>query len=185
LSSRFAKILRCFRLAKARKNFNGKEEKGCKKEEIILLFTPSFRSKGGGFFYQKTLSCAKIILLMGTLITHGNISLTPALEVFARKEAAKIERFTKRFGSGVIIRMELGRLTDHHKKGPVFRAEINCNIPGIRIGTFRAEAINEDLRLALLETSHQIIEQLKKFRGRLSAKYKKGAREFKRRIREG
>jgi ribosomal subunit interface protein len=148
-------------------------------------FYPLLSIERRGFFYQKALSRAKINLLMSTLIIHGNISLTPALEVFARKKAAKIERFTKRFGSGVIIRMELGRLTDHHKKGPVFRAEINCNIPGIRIGTFRAEAINEDLRLALLETSRQIIEQLKKFRGRLSAKYKKGAREFKRRIREG
>jgi ribosomal subunit interface protein len=121
---------------------------------------------------------------MAVIITRGTIRLTPALDALVKRQAAKIELFTKRFGSGVIIRIELSRSTRHHKKGSIFRSEINCNVPGVRIGTFRAEAVNEDLRAAFTETSGEMIRQLEKFRGRISARYKKGARELKRRMRE-
>jgi ribosomal subunit interface protein len=121
---------------------------------------------------------------MAVIITHGTIRLTSSLDALVKRQAAKIERFTKRFGSGVIIRIELSRSTRHHKKGRVFRAEINCNVPGVRIGTFRAEVAHEDLRAAFTETSREIIRQLEKFRGRLGTQYKKGARELKRRMRE-
>lgn len=111
---------------------------------------------------------------MPTIIIHGNIRLTPALEVFVGNQAEKLNRLTKRFKTGAIIRIELDHMTRHHKKGPVFRAEINYNLPGTRkSGTFRAEAINENLRTALIEATSQIAAQLQKYRDRLNTRRKK------------
>lgn len=122
---------------------------------------------------------------MALVITHGTIRLTPALWALAEQKAKKLMRFTKVLGNGAIIRMEFGRTSAHHRKGKIFRAEINCDIPGIRVGALRAEAEHWDLRTAMEQATDELARQLGKFRGRLSAKYKKGARELKRRIREG
>lgn len=121
---------------------------------------------------------------MAVIIVHGTVRLTPALDALVKRQAEKLVRFTKRLGDGVVIRIELSRLTRHHRKGPVFWSEINCDVPGARQGGFRSEATHEDLRTAFLEASQEMIRQFHKFRGRLSAKYKKGARELKRRTRE-
>lgn len=122
---------------------------------------------------------------MARIITHGNIRLTPALRTFVEQKAEKLMRLTKTLGNDVLIRIELGRTTEHHRKGKIFRAEINCDIPGIRVGVLRAEVEHWDLRTAFEQAVEELVRQIEKFRGRLSAKYKKGAREFKRRIREG
>jgi ribosomal subunit interface protein len=122
---------------------------------------------------------------MALLITHGAIRLTPALRTLAERKAEKLMRVTKMFGNGAVIRMEFGRVTAHHRKGKIFRAEINCDIPGIKVGALRAEATHWDLRTAVDRATDEMARQLEKFRGRLAAQYKKGAREFKRRIREG
>lgn len=121
---------------------------------------------------------------MAVIIVHGTIRLTPALDSFVRKQVDKIERFTRGFGNNVVLRIELSKPSAHHRKGLVFRAEINCNIPGRRMGGLRAEAISEDLHNAFSEASHEIIAQIQKIRGRSSAQYKKGARELKRKAHE-
>lgn len=137
--------------------------------------------KGGGEFL-----CAGMVQsdIMANIIIHGNIALTPSLRIFAEAKAKKLERFTNRFGRGVIIRLELSRVTTHHRKGRIFRAEINCDIPGIKAVLVRAECEHSDVRVALDQATEELTRQLEKFRGKLSAKYKKGARELKRMIRE-
>jgi ribosomal subunit interface protein len=118
---------------------------------------------------------------MANQIIHGNIQLTPTLKTFAEQKLAKIKRLTERFNSGLTIRLELSRKTAHHRKGRVFYAEINCDIPGI--GVLRSQATEEDIRIALNLAVEEMIRQIKDLKGRLSEKYKKGAREFKKQIR--
>ncbi len=122
---------------------------------------------------------------MARIIIHGNIKPTEAFYSFLERKIRKIESFTKGFGEGVIIRLEISRATSHHKKGRVFRAEINCDIPGMKTKMIRTESINWKLQLAVEEATKDMIRQLKEFKRLLSAKYKKGAREFKQRIRTG
>jgi putative sigma-54 modulation protein len=57
--------------------------------------------------------------------------------------------------------LDLGKTTNHHQKGDIFRAEINLQIPG---ATLRADAMSSDLYAAIDEMSDRIRTQVHKWK---------------------
>lgn len=58
------------------------------------------------------------------------IPLTPAIESYVHKKIGALEKFLKQFKpASVEARVEVGKTTEHHHKGDVFRAEVNLHIP--------------------------------------------------------
>jgi ribosomal subunit interface protein len=57
-------------------------------------------------------------------IRTTNFELTPAIEEYVNKKVSSLERFLNQSG-GALCEVELGKTTNHHKSGEIFKAEIN------------------------------------------------------------
>ncbi len=87
-----------------------------------------------------------------------------SLEKFLKILQDKEKYFDKFFGKGkprVEAWVEVEKTTLHHKKGPVFRAECQLRLPGQSI---RAEAVSEDLRLAINEVKDKLQREFKQYK---------------------
>lgn len=93
---------------------------------------------------------------------------------------SKLIRMTGRFlvldGESVVLEIEVGKTTKHHKTGPYFRAEANLSI-GKKL--LRAEAIGENLNEAIDLLEEELEREIKKFKERKRALMLKGARRLK------
>lgn len=73
--------------------------------------------------------------------------------------------------------VEIERTTKHHRKGKIFRAECQIKLPGKII---RAESTKRDIRLAVDEIKDELQRELKKYKNKRDAIYKRAARKAKR-----
>ena len=95
-------------------------------------------------------------------IEATNIELTPPLREYVEKKIGRLSKFLTRFDSdSVHVRVEVARLTRHHRHGDVYHAEANLHFPG---GMLRAEHQSEDIRVS--------IDKVKKILQRRIRKYK-------------
>jgi ribosomal subunit interface protein len=67
--------------------------------------------------------------------------LTPAIEEYINKKLSTLDKFLG--GDNVLCEVEIGKSTDHHKSGDIFRAEVNITRTGS--GQFYAVAEESDL----------------------------------------
>jgi putative sigma-54 modulation protein len=74
-----------------------------------------------------------------------NISLTPAISDYVEKKISLLEKFFKN-PSEVLINVEVGKTTKHHKSGNVFLAEIHIVADGEE---YYATTETEDLYAAI------------------------------------
>lgn len=116
------------------------------------------------------------ISIKGTLIP-----LTPAIESYVHKKIGALEKYLKQFKpASVEARVEVGKISEHHHKGNIFRAEINLQIPRELL---RAEYEAQDLYAAIDlvhdELKRQIVTRKDKIvkRRRRAGSDRKGAVE--------
>ena len=93
-------------------------------------------------------------------ILTKNIELDEPLRVFVNEKIGGLEKYLKDIGD-VSARVEIGKSTQHHNKGPFFYAETNLNISGHMI---RSEKSHEDLRAAIVDVKEQLKVQISKFK---------------------
>lgn len=104
-------------------------------------------------------------------IKTTNIKLTPAIEEYINQKIGSLEKFINADYYKVFV--EVGKITQHHRSGEVFRAEVNLELPGKLI---RSEAEEWDLRVAIDKVKDQLQQELREYKGRKDTQYKKGAR---------
>lgn len=113
---------------------------------------------------------------MKIVIKATGIKLNRALKTYIQEKIGGLEKFVEIFqekkyyngffGKGkprVEAWVEIGRTTRHHYKGPVFRAEVQMRLPG---KSLRAEAVREDLKLAIVEVKDELQRELKEYKER-------------------
>lgn len=66
----------------------------------------------------------------------------------------------------VIARVEIARTTKHHKRGDVFRAEINLDLPN---NLLRAVEEDWDIRVAINKTKNKLRREIKKSTEKLAS----------------
>jgi len=112
---------------------------------------------------------------MKIIIRTKKIELNQELEDYINEKINSLEKFLKIlqdkekyfnqfFGKGkprVEAWVEVEKITLHHKKGPVFRAECQLRFPGQSI---RAEATSENLRLAINEVKDKLQREFKQYK---------------------
>lgn len=81
-----------------------------------------------------------------------------------------------RLYASLILDVEIGRLTAHHKKGRIWRAEANLTVPG---SFFRSEAEADDVRTAIDLVKDEIVGEIKKFKNKKIDRMRRNARKFK------
>lgn len=119
-------------------------------------------------------------------IKGTNLELTPSIYTYIEKKVGELDRFVHNIGSGdssmphetIEAWIEVGRTTQHHYKGDIFRAELQIRLPGTE--GVRAVAEESDLHQAIDKVKEEMQGQLKKYKGKQIAKTKRGARIFKR-----
>ncbi len=83
---------------------------------------------------------------MNIKIRATNFELTPAIEEYVTKKISMLEKFLE-VKDATLCEVEIGRTTNHHRSGDVFRAEINLTQPGH--GQVYAVDEEEDLYAAI------------------------------------
>lgn len=92
-------------------------------------------------------------------IVTKNITLDNPLRTFVEEKVGGLEDFLR--GSVIEAYVEIGKPSEHHRKGPVFYAEVNFKIGGV---VLRAQAKHEDLRSAIVRAKEELYSQIKKFK---------------------
>ena len=100
---------------------------------------------------------------MRTMIHAKNIELTPALNDWIETKLQTLAKLFKPKDQLAEVRVEVGRQSLHHQKGPVYYAEIN-----LKIGSQLLRGVSEhvDLRTAIDFVRDEIERQVKKFKSK-------------------
>lgn len=98
-----------------------------------------------------------------------NITITPAIAEYIDKKVTMLEKFLK-VPEEVLVNVEVGKTTKHHKSGDVFRAEIQVVADGEQ---YYAVVETDDLYAAIDEVKDEIAYEL-------TSKKKKAIRLFRR-----
>lgn len=82
----------------------------------------------------------------------------------------------------VFIQAELGKTTQHHRSGDIYRAEINLQVGG---HTFRAVAEKDDLYAAIDEVKDELGREVKANKKKRISIIRRGAQKLKNILRFG
>lgn len=108
-------------------------------------------------------------------IKATHIERSPRILDRIEKVCAKLEKFApKADPDELVVKIEVGRITRHHRKGSVYRAEINVTLGKMYV---RARAAGGDVVSALDEAQGEIERRLLKEKKRtVSIKHREGVR---------
>jgi ribosomal subunit interface protein len=109
-----------------------------------------------------------------TNIKATNMELTGAISDYVNKRLAAIDKFVKE--GEMVSYVEVGKTTNHHKQGDVFKAEFNIEIMGNKFYTVSEK---EDLYIAIDDAKEEIIRQITKNKDRKQTLFKRGATSVK------
>lgn len=114
---------------------------------------------------------------MRTNIKATGIELTPAIRDYIEsKLSGHLERFLDPKDESAIADIEIGKTTQHHQKGDVFRAEVNLHMARAHL---RAEAKSGDVYSAIDFVENEIVREITAYRDRRLTLVRRGARAFK------
>lgn len=116
-----------------------------------------------------------------TKIQGTNMELTDAIRGRVEKRVAVLAKLVKRVQPATVD-VEVGKPSDHHKKGDVYYAEMNANINGEHM---RAESTSDDLYRAIDEVQKELRRQILNWRKKNKRKVKEEGRSFKDMLRFG
>jgi putative sigma-54 modulation protein len=71
-----------------------------------------------------------------------NIEITEAIRDYLHKKLSHFDRFVDESDSNALCEVEIGKTTEHHKSGDIFRTEINLTYKG---QVYRSVNQGEDL----------------------------------------
>ena len=112
---------------------------------------------------------------MNINIKATNMELTGAISDYVNKRLLGVEKFVKE-GDKVIVQVEVGKTTNHHKRGDVYRAEFNIEISGTKYYTFSEK---EDLYEAIDDAKGEVVRQITSNKDRKQTLFKRGASSVK------
>ena len=112
---------------------------------------------------------------INTNIKATNMDLTSAISDYVGKRLDSIHKFIKE-GNKAIIYVEVGKTTNHHKQGDVYRAEFNVEISGNKYYAFSEK---EDLYVAIDDAKGEIVRQITSNKDKKQTLFKRGAKSVK------
>lgn len=118
---------------------------------------------------------------MKIIIKATKLDLTPAINAYIEQKIGSLAKLVAEWdGEGAVeARVEIGRTTKHHNKGPVFRAEANLRLPKIIL---RAEHSDWNVRRSIDEIKDELQREIKKYKTRIRPQDSRG-QEVNRRLR--
>jgi len=110
-------------------------------------------------------------------IKTTDFSLTPAISDYLDKKIIHLDKFVSpEHKEEVMCYIELGKATNHHKTGDIFKAEFTIHIGG---KVFRATAEKDDLYSAIDTVNDEMAEELRTFNSKETSLIKRSGAKFK------
>ncbi len=66
---------------------------------------------------------------MNIKIHSANFDITPAIDTYVSKKIGMLEKFLEK-SENILCEVEIGKTTEHHKHGDLFKAEVNIVLSG-------------------------------------------------------
>jgi ribosomal subunit interface protein len=117
---------------------------------------------------------------MSTNIKATNIELTDAIKDYVNKNLLGLDRFITDPKENLIIQVEVGKTTRHHKSGDYFRAEFNVDISGKK---FYVSAKKDNLYGAIDEAKEALFRKIDYSKNKERTLLRRGAKSIKKMIR--
>jgi len=115
-------------------------------------------------------------------IKTKDLDLDSKLNDFINKKVGTLGRLFKlEKDEDVLIEVEVGQSTKHHKNGDIFRAEINLSHKGKRLRTTSKE---RTIRIALNESCAEMSSRIKATKNKKADLKKKGGAKIKKMIKD-
>jgi putative sigma-54 modulation protein len=113
---------------------------------------------------------------MNINIKATGIELTPAIYDYAEKKVSSIKKYLGKDSEKVVISVEVGKITQHHKSGEVFRAEVHITGAGHDV---YAASEEEDLYASIDKVKDEITRELVSKKEKSFTMAKKGGQAIK------
>ncbi len=117
---------------------------------------------------------------MNLNIKTTNISLVPEVKEYLEKKLLMLEKIVDFSKDNVFAQVELGKTSEHHKQGDIFRAEINLRMAGV---SFRAVKEAADLYAAIDGMKDEINREVKSGRERKASVLRRSGQAIKKLLR--
>ncbi len=113
---------------------------------------------------------------MKTNIKATHIELNAALEDYLAKRLVALDKFVSPSDESALARIEVAKISEHHKTGDVFRCEINLHSAR---GDFYCFAERSDLYTAIDAMKEQIVHELSCAKDKRVSLMKRGGTRIK------
>lgn len=113
---------------------------------------------------------------MQITIKATNIELTEAIRDYVNKKFNAVSKFVRKSDESVLCRVEVGKVTHHHKKGEVFRAEGRIHVDGKEL---YAASEMEDLYAAVDDVKDELVRVLTSTKEKKMDMVRKGGARIK------
>ena len=105
-----------------------------------------------------------------------NLELTPDISSHLEKTINSLDKFIDNVDSVVRIWVEIGPISQHHRSGKIYRAEVQVHLPEKSV---RSEAVAKTIFQAINEVKDELQRELKQYKGKKITEQEKGHRRFK------
>ncbi|MDD1444383.1 ribosome-associated translation inhibitor RaiA [Dolichospermum sp. ST_sed3] len=110
-------------------------------------------------------------------IKASDFEMTPAIKSYVEKVVNHLDKFINLNDNELpMCYVEIGKTTNHHKQGELFKAEFTIHIGG---RSLRAETHADDLYAALDKVADEMTEELKSFKDKRTSLIKRGGAKLK------
>lgn len=112
---------------------------------------------------------------MNIKITSTNFELTPAIEKYITKKMLMIDKFFKE-NEEVLCEVEIGKTTNRHKSGDIFKTEVNMLYEGKQ---FYCVAEKDDLYASIDEVKDEVERSFVSDKSKKITLFRKGSSKVK------
>lgn len=119
--------------------------------------------------------------MIKTNIKFTNITSEDEVKDYVEKKLDKVAKLVEQDQDESIFRVEVGKTTEHHQSGEIYRAELQVHFKG---KDYRAEETAEDLYSAIDMAQNELWREIKNEREKTETLSRKSGRALKNLIRK-
>ena len=105
-----------------------------------------------------------------------NMQITPDIKDYLYKKLAHLEKYINPADESVLCEVELGKISNHHKNGDVFKTEINLHIAGKNL---RAVSEMDELFASIDVAKDEMVRELQTNKDKRVSLMRKGGAKIK------
>jgi len=109
-------------------------------------------------------------------IKTTDFSMTPEVSKYLDDKLVALEKFIHKDDESIKCDVEIGRTTEHHQSGDIFRVEINVSIGKTLL---RAESVQDSIFAAIDDAQEDITRRLRRHKGKNTTLFRRGGKVIK------